>query len=120
MKDDEISEVQQELYDKIIANIVRFREERNLSQKDVGKIVGCGQKQICQIETKEIGLTFKFLMRIADSFGVPFTDIIFGIKSPVGRFSGKEYTLSPEQIEQIKEKYKNGIPESVIYDWLGI
>lgn len=120
MKNVEISDVQQELYDRIIANIIEFREERGLSQKDIGLIVGCGQNQIFKIESKEVGLTFKFLMRLADGFGVPFTDIIFGIKSPVGRFSGKEYILSPEQINQIKEKYKNGIPEEVIYDWLGI
>lgn len=120
MKNVEVSDVQQELYDRIITNIIQFREERGLSQKDVGKLLGCGQKQLSQVENKQVGLTFNFLMRMADCLGVPFTDIILGIKSPVGRFSGKEYTLSPEQIEQIREKYKNGIPESVIYDWLGI
>ena len=37
-----------------------------------------------------------------------------------GRFSGRNYTNSPEKIEAIKAKYKNGIPPGTIELMVGL
>lgn len=36
------------------------------------------------------------------------------------RFSGKNYSNSKEKLEQIKNKYKNGIPKEEIKNWLNL
>ena len=36
------------------------------------------------------------------------------------RFSEREYTNNPENLKQIKEKYKNGVSEKIINKMLGI
>ena len=34
------------------------------------------------------------------------------------RYSGKKYDNSPEKLAEIREKYRNGIPEGEIESWL--
>jgi hypothetical protein len=41
-------------------------------------------------------------------------------KNRRGRYSGLDYENSPEKLDAIREKYKNGIPEGTIEAWLGI
>lgn len=36
------------------------------------------------------------------------------------RFSGKHYKNSEERISKLKEKYKNGVPEGIISEMLGL
>ena len=35
-----------------------------------------------------------------------------------GRASGKKYTNSPEKLNQLKEKYKNGVSDKMIEEWI--
>lgn len=39
-------------------------------------------------------------------------------KEKNGRFSGLKYTNSPERLEQIRQKYKNGVPDGEIEKWM--
>jgi hypothetical protein len=41
-------------------------------------------------------------------------------KNCVRRYSGERYINPPEKIQQIKEKYKNGVTMDVINEMLGI
>lgn len=41
-------------------------------------------------------------------------------KSYVRRYSGERYINPPEKIQQIKEKYKNGVSIDVINEMFGI
>lgn len=50
--------------------------------------------------------------KLSDNYRVP--------KTARGRYSGLEYENSPEKLDAIREKYKNGIPEGTIEEWLGI
>lgn len=36
------------------------------------------------------------------------------------RFSGKRYTNSKKRLSELREKYKNGVPDKVINEMLGI
>ena len=40
------------------------------------------------------------------------------IKSNV-KYSGKHYVNSPEKLNAIKQKYKNGVTQEIIEEWLG-
>ena len=35
------------------------------------------------------------------------------------RYSGKHYVNSPEKLNAIKQKYKNGVIQEIIEEWLG-
>ena len=35
------------------------------------------------------------------------------------RYSGKHYVNSPEKLNAIKQKYKNGVTQEIIEEWLG-
>lgn len=41
-------------------------------------------------------------------------------KNCIRRYSGERYINPPEKIQQIKEKYKNGVSIDVINEMLGI
>lgn len=36
------------------------------------------------------------------------------------RASGKHYENSEEKLEQIKEKYKNGVTKEILSEWIGV
>ena len=50
--------------------------------------------------------------KLSDNYRVP--------KTVRGRYSGLDYENSQEKLDAIREKYKNGIPEGTIEEWLGI
>ena len=49
---------------------------------------------------------------------LPVTEGVKLRKEKNGRFSGLKYTNSPERLEQIRRKYKNGIPPGEIEMWM--
>ena len=67
---------------------------------------------------KQYGLnegTYYYQLRhgkLSENYRVP--------KTCKGRYSGLDYENSPEKLAAIREKYKNGIPEGTIEEWLGI
>lgn len=39
-------------------------------------------------------------------------------KYKCGRFSGLDYENSKERLDEIKEKYKNGVTDKMVEDWI--
>ena len=46
--------------------------------------------------------------------------VLHNSKNYTRRYSGEKYINPPEKIQQIKEKYKNGVSIDVINEMLGI
>ena len=62
---------------KFAKRLKELREERNLYQKDLAKILGYSQAGIAKWETGDREPSLDDLMRIADYFGV-MTDYLLG------------------------------------------
>jgi transcriptional regulator with XRE-family HTH domain len=53
--------------------LVRYRAERDLSQRDVAQLLGMKQPQVARLEAGEINPGMATLMRIAAGLGIEFT-----------------------------------------------
>ncbi len=53
--------------------IVRYRAERDLSQRDLAERLGMKQPQVARLELGEVNPTIATLMRISSSLGIEFT-----------------------------------------------
>jgi predicted transcriptional regulator len=67
-------EVRQELKNneaeyKIIEEIITARQEKNLTQKDLAKLVGTRQSNISRLESGNYNPTLEFLNKIARAIG---------------------------------------------------
>lgn len=59
-----------ELQAELISQLVKAREEKQITQKELEKKTGLKQSYIARIETGKANITIKNLFKIADSLGL--------------------------------------------------
>lgn len=53
--------------------VVRHRADRNVSQRDVARLLGMTQPQVARLERGDVNPSIETLMRIAAGLGIEFT-----------------------------------------------
>ncbi|QZY55781.1 helix-turn-helix domain-containing protein [Crassaminicella profunda] len=64
-----------ELYDnelnyKLVREIVRYRKERNLTQKELAEIIGTKQSAISRLESGRMNPSVDFLVKVANALNM--------------------------------------------------
>ncbi|WZL73959.1 helix-turn-helix transcriptional regulator [Clostridiaceae bacterium 35-E11] len=66
---------QSELFDnelqyKLVREIIRYRKERNLTQKELAEIIGTKQSAISRLESGKLNPSLEFLLKVAKALNV--------------------------------------------------
>ena len=111
-------------------NIRVLRKNKGLSQKELAEKINVSKASIGGIESFH-PTSFDVLFRLADFFDVSVSDL-FGrefesnniefepIRKEYGRFSGLKYENPPERLEEIKEKYKDGVTMAILREMFNV
>ena len=71
--------------EQVFGSVLRtLREERGLSQEQLGNEAGSGRTYISQLERGEKGPSLKTVFRLAPHLGVPPSEIVRLVESEIG------------------------------------
>lgn len=59
-----------ELHYNLVREIIKYRRERNLTQKELAEIIGTKQSAISRLEAGKMNPTIDFLMKVANALNV--------------------------------------------------
>lgn len=65
--------------------IVRYRDEHDLSQRDLAQRLGMKQPQVARLELGEVNPSIETLMRVASGLEIEFTIDVRPVAKPTGQ-----------------------------------
>lgn len=78
---------------KVFENIKRLREERGLSQSELGMLVGYSRSAICRIEKGDFNITQEKILKFAEVFDVYAGDLMGWEEPDVDQYSLDEKAI---------------------------
>ncbi len=68
---DDLAELRiNELHYKLLREIIKYRRERNLTQKELAEIIGTKQSAISRLESGKLNPSIGFLQKVANALNV--------------------------------------------------
>jgi transcriptional regulator with XRE-family HTH domain len=69
-RDEQIELQRNELHYQLIREIIKYRRERNLTQKELAEIIGTKQSAISRLESGKLNPSIAFLQKVANALNV--------------------------------------------------